>query len=87
MLPFAFTEQGVAMLSSVLNSDRAINVNIQIMRAFTQLTKIITSNDDIRKKISELETIINTKFKSTDDKIEMIINVLNMLLNPGYEHI
>ncbi len=49
--PYAFTEQGVAMLSGVLNSDRAIMVNIQIMRAFTQLRRMLLTNKDLRHKI------------------------------------
>ncbi|MBU1486546.1 ORF6N domain-containing protein, partial [bacterium] len=48
---FAFTEQGVAMLSSVLNSERARQVNIQIMRAFTKLRRMLASNEDLRRKI------------------------------------
>jgi hypothetical protein len=47
----AFTEQGVAMLSSVLNSERAIQVNIQIMRAFTKLRQMLATHDDLRRKI------------------------------------
>ena len=57
-LPYAFTEQGVAMLSSVLNSERAILVNIQIMRAFTRLRRILASHEDLRKKIEEHDTQI-----------------------------
>ena len=52
--PFAFTEQGVAMLSSVLNSKRAIQVNIQIMRVFTRLRQILLSNKDLRRELEEL---------------------------------
>ncbi len=50
-LPYAFTEQGIAMLSSVLNSERAINVNIEIMRAFVRLRQILSSNRDLTKKL------------------------------------
>ena len=53
-LPYAFTEQGVAMLSSVLNSKRAIDVNIAIMRAFVQLRKMISSHKELAHKLSEL---------------------------------
>jgi hypothetical protein len=49
--PMAFTEQGVAMLSSVLNSDRAIQVNIQIMRAFTQLRQMAATHKELRRKL------------------------------------
>jgi len=54
-LPFAFTEQGVAMLSSVLNSERAIQVNIQIMRAFIQFKRLLSTNRDLRRKIEAME--------------------------------
>ena len=62
-LPFAFTEQGVAMLSSVPNSDRAIEVNIAIMRAFVQLRKMIASNKELARKLDELEK----KYGSPED--------------------
>jgi len=54
-LPFAFTEQGVAMLSSVLRSDRAIQVNIAIMRAFVRLREILASHKDLARKLEEME--------------------------------
>ena len=54
-LPYVFTEQGVAMLSSVLKSDRAIQVNIQIMRAFTQLSQLLSTHKDLKKKIEAIE--------------------------------
>ena len=61
--PFAFTEQGVAMLSSVLNSDKALEVNISIMRAFVLLRQHLSDYDDLKKQISELEKEMNVKFK------------------------
>src|SRR5213594_2359458 len=54
-LPYAFTEQGVAMLSSVLNSERAVNVNIAIMRAFVKLRKTLETNRELARKFAELE--------------------------------
>ena len=54
-LPYAFTEQGVAMLSSVLNSDRAIKVNIEIMRAFVRLRQMLASNKELAKRLDDLE--------------------------------
>jgi hypothetical protein len=53
--PYAFTEQGVAMLSSVLNSDRAIKANIEIMRAFVRLRQILSSNRELAKRLDELD--------------------------------
>ena len=60
---YAFTEQGVAMLSSVLNSKKAIEVNIQIIRAFVKLREMIISNKELRKKIEEMESKYDGKFE------------------------
>jgi hypothetical protein len=61
-LPHAFTEQGIAMLSSVLRSDRAVQVNIAIMRAFLQLRTMIATHEDLRRKIDEMEKRYDSKF-------------------------
>ena len=62
-LPYVFTEQGVAMLSSVLNSERAIEANIVIMRAFVRLRELMLSNDELNRKINALEQKYDEKFK------------------------
>ena len=67
--PYAFTEQGVAMLSGVLNSDRAISVNIEIMRAFIRLRKMLTSNTALARKIKSLETKYDEQFKAVFEAI------------------
>jgi len=74
--PFAFTEQGVAMLSGVLNSDRAISVNIQIMRVFTKLREIFTDNLSIKIEIEE----IKKKIINHDKNIELVFNYLDELI-------
>ncbi len=61
--PMAFTEQGVAMLSSVLNSDRAIQVNIQIMRAFTKLRRMLETHKELKKKLQEIEKKYDEQFQ------------------------
>lgn len=61
-LPHAFTEQGIAMLSSVLHSDRAVQVNIAIMRAFLQLRAMLATHEDLRRKIAEMEKRYDSKF-------------------------
>ena len=61
--PYAFTEQGVAMLSSVLKSPRAIQVNIEIMRAFVRLRQMVTSNADLARKLNALERKYDGQFK------------------------
>lgn len=63
-LSYAFTEQGVAMLSSVLNSERAVQVNIVIMRAFVQLRQLMLSNEELNRKISTLEKRYDENFKT-----------------------
>ena len=60
--PYGFTEHGVAMLSSVLRSDRAVQVNIAIMRAFLQLRAMLATHEDLRRKISEMEKRYDAKF-------------------------
>jgi ORF6N domain len=60
--PYAFTEHGVAMLSSVLHSDRAVQVNIAIMRAFLQLRAMLATHEDLRRKIKEMEKRYDSKF-------------------------
>ncbi len=72
-LSYAFTEQGVAMLSTVLNSERAILVNIQIMRAFTKLRRILTSHEELRKKVEDMEGKYDAQFKIVFDAIKSLL--------------
>jgi len=71
--PYAFTDLGVAMLSSVLNSERAIQVNIQIMRTFNKLRELLISNSELRAKIELLEKKSDGKFKIVFDAINKIL--------------
>jgi len=71
--PYVFTEQGVAMLSSVLNSERAIIVNIQIMRAFTRLREIIMSHKDLQRKIEDMEKKYDQQFKVVFEAIKQLL--------------
>ncbi len=68
-LPYAFTEQGVAMLSSVLTSDRAADVNIAIMRAFVRLREMLLTNAELARKLNELEQKYDAQFKIVFDAI------------------
>ncbi len=77
-LPYAFTEQGVAMLSSVLNSERAIRVNIMIMRAFVKLKEFLLTHKDLAEKIAALEK----KYDTHDSKIQLIFEAIKKLLEP-----
>jgi hypothetical protein len=72
-LPYAFTEQGVAMLSSVLRSPRAVQVNIAIMRAFVRLREMLMSNADLARKLLALEDKYDAKFKIVFDAIRELM--------------
>lgn len=72
-IPFAFTEQGVAMLSSVLRSQRAVEVNIAIMRTFVQLRRLMDSNRDLARRIEAMETRYDEQFSQVFDAIKQLI--------------
>ena len=71
--PYAFTEQGVAMLSSVLRSSRAIQVNIAIMRAFVKLREMLTANRDLAQRLDEMESKYDAQFKVVFDAIRELM--------------
>ncbi len=73
--PYAFTEHGILMLSSVLNSERAIKVNIEIMRAFVRLRRILTSHADLARKLETLE-------KKYDAQFRVVFNAIRQLMTP-----
>lgn len=75
-LPFAFTEQGVAMLSGILNSDRAIQVNIAIMRTFVQIRQLIDTNKELADKLSKLEDKYDRQFKVVFDALKLLLDPL-----------
>jgi len=77
VLPYAFTEQGVAMLSGILNSDRAIRVNVQIMRIFTRIRQIFTDTLSLKLEIEE----IKKKLKNQDKNIELVFSYLDELIS------
>jgi hypothetical protein len=72
-LPYAFTEQGIAMLSSVLRSPRAVEVNIAIMRTFVQLRRLMDSNRDLARKIEAMEKKYDEQFATVFDAIKRLI--------------
>jgi hypothetical protein len=76
--PYAFTEQGVAMLSTVLNSRKAIEINIQIMRAFVRLRSILSENAALKYAIDGLES----RMSKNERDIQIAINAIHRLLNP-----
>ncbi|HMN46825.1 MAG TPA: ORF6N domain-containing protein [Povalibacter sp.] len=81
-LPYAFTEQGVAMLSSVLKSERAITVNIEIMRAFVQMRELLASNKELAQQLKDLETLITRKLATHDQAITGILKAIRELMQP-----
>jgi hypothetical protein len=74
--PYAFTEQGVAMLSSVIHSPRAILVNVEIMRAFVRLRQLLATNADLARKLDELE-------KKYDAQFRVVFDAIRSLMDPG----
>lgn len=75
---YVFTEQGVAMLSSVLKSERAINVNIQIMRTFTKLRQILATHKELKEKIEDME-------KKYDQQFQIVFNAIKQMIDPPPE--
>jgi hypothetical protein len=72
-LPYVFTEQGVAMLSSVLRSERAVQVNVEIMRAFVRLRQLLTENAGLARRLDELEARYDRQFKAVFDAIRQLM--------------
>lgn len=85
--PFAFTEYGILMLSSVLNSKRAIQVNIQIMRTFTKLRKMLAGHVELRRKIEEMEEKYDLQFKIVFDAIKKLLGPPEKPRNPIGFHV
>jgi phage regulator Rha-like protein len=78
--PYVFTEHGILMLSSSLNSDKAISVNIQIMKIFVQMRRYVISQDTTNEQIAELRKLLLLYIEKNDKRVEDIITVLNRLL-------
>lgn len=77
-MPYVFTEQGVAMLSSVLNSERAVQVNIAIMRVFVKLRELISTNKELAHKLG----LIERKIERHDEEIKAIFSAIRQLMTP-----
>ena len=80
--PYVFTEQGVAMLSSVLRSPKAINVNIEIMRAFVRIRQMLSKNKELSKRLDELEQNYDQQFKIVFDAIRALMQPVSKKKNP-----
>jgi len=85
-LPYVFTEHGILMLSSVLNSENAIQVNIQIMRTFSKLRQMLSAHEDIKRKIESMEKKYDSQFRIVFDAIkELITEELKPQRKIGFE--
>lgn len=89
--PYVFTELGVAMLSSVLNSERAVQINILIMRAFVRLRTLLATNEELAKHLDEVESRFTSELSKHDQKLSSheqaiagIFNTLRELMNPPH---
>jgi hypothetical protein len=80
--PYVFTEQGVAMLSGVLRSDRAITVNIEIMRAFVELRRVAGSFQELQKRLDQMELDIGARLSEHDEQLRQIFEALRQLIAP-----
>jgi hypothetical protein len=81
-LPYAFTEQGVAMLSSVLHSPRAIKVNIEIMRAFVRLRQILAADTDLARRLGTLERKHAAHVKKSTAQFRAVVQAIRKLMPP-----
>lgn len=81
-LPYAFTEHGVAMLSSVLRSERAVAVNIEIIRAFVAMRKEAAATEEMARRLAELERLTTAKFGAYDHHLAEVFTVLRRLTGP-----
>jgi phage regulator Rha-like protein len=84
-LPYVFTEFGVAMLSSVLNSERAIQINILIIKTFTRIRELVASNKELREKVEEMEHRYEKRFGVHDKQMKEIFAAIQKLLMPPEE--
>jgi ORF6N domain-containing protein len=80
--PYVFTEQGVAMLSGVLRSDRAIAVNIEIMRAFVELRRVTGSYSALQDRLEEIEREMAGRLNQHDEQLDQIFEALHQLISP-----
>lgn len=84
--PYVLTEQGVAMLSSVLNSERAIAINIEIMRAFVKLRDLLSSTRELARRFAQLETRLDKKLTEHDQAIAAILSAIRQLMGKSSTH-
>lgn len=79
-LPYAFTEHGVVMLSSVLNSPRAVAANIEVVRVFVRLRQVLTANADLAKRLDELQSRVRERFADHEKQLRAIFEAIRQLM-------
>jgi phage regulator Rha-like protein len=80
--PYAFSEHGAIMAASVLNSTRAVEMSVYLVRAFVQLRELLASNQELAKRLDELEARIQKKLTTHDEAIAAILSAIRQLMNP-----
>lgn len=80
-LPYVFTEQGVAILSGLLRSEKAVQVNIAIMRVFVQMRRFVEANKDVLAKVKELEETMEARFSKQDEKPRVILQTIKQMIS------
>jgi hypothetical protein len=81
-LPFAFTEHGTIMAASILNSSRAVEMSLYVVRAFVQMRELFSSNKELARRFAQLETRLNKGLAEHDDAIAAILSAIRQLMNP-----
>ena len=81
-LPLAFTEHGAIMVATVLNSPRAVEMSVYVVRAFVKLRELLTSNKELSKRLDELEARLEKKLATHDEAIVGILSAIRQLMNP-----
>jgi hypothetical protein len=81
-LPYAFTEHGAIMAAAVLNSHRAIEMSVYVVRAFVQLREVLSSNKELAKRLDQLEAGLEKKLASHDEAIAAMLSAIRQLMNP-----
>jgi hypothetical protein len=81
-LPYAFTEHGAIMAATILNSSRAVEMSVYVVRASVQLRELLASNEELARRFAQLETRLDKKLKNHDEAITAILSAIRGLMNP-----
>lgn len=84
-MPFVFTEYGVVMAANVLNSDRAISMSVEVVKAFVRLRKILRTNPSLRSKLNQIESAVKSRLDKHDADIDQLFKIVESLLGESPE--